>query len=202
MMITEPKPGTPAEVLEHVGVKGMHWGIRKQRQIGDIATKGLGITTTGSRERSAARASAKAAKTPLTSAQRAHRKQVAKRVAIGVGITATAAGAIYVGYRLNKSGKISLPHQNRHPAVIKGLMEKHGSVKMSKRETQTALKMVKNDLKFQKSVNDVLSRAPRSGTKATAKAVTDAFNKGHRQGILSTRGEVFSKIGPQLEKRR
>lgn len=194
-MITEPKPGSPEEVLAHFGKKGMKWGVRKQRQVGDIATKGLGITTTGSRERSAA-------KTPLTSAQRAHRKQVVKRAAISVGVVAAVAGTAYVGYKLNQSGKISLPHQNRHPSEIKALMTKHGSVRMSKRETATALKIAKNDLRYQKSVNDVLSRTPMSGTKAAAKAVTDAFNKGHQQGRMSSRGDVFSKIGPQLEKRR
>ena len=30
MQISVEKPGSPAEVLEHFGTKGMHWGVRKQ----------------------------------------------------------------------------------------------------------------------------------------------------------------------------
>lgn len=29
MQVSVEKPGSPAEILEHHGVKGMHWGIRK-----------------------------------------------------------------------------------------------------------------------------------------------------------------------------
>ena len=32
MLVSTEKPGSPAEVLEHVGVKGMHWGIRKKEE--------------------------------------------------------------------------------------------------------------------------------------------------------------------------
>ena len=31
-MFTQEKPGSPAEMLEHFGVKGMHWGERKARE--------------------------------------------------------------------------------------------------------------------------------------------------------------------------
>lgn len=41
-------------VLIHYGKLGMKWGVRSNR-VGDTALGGLGITTTGGRERSAAR---------------------------------------------------------------------------------------------------------------------------------------------------
>ena len=79
-MISVEKPGSPAEMLEHFGVKGQKWGVRK--------------------------AVVKVAGTP--GAQREHRKKIAKRVAIGIGVAAVVVGTAYVAYRLNKSGKLPI----------------------------------------------------------------------------------------------
>ena len=84
-MISVEKPGSPAEVLEHIGVKGMHWGVRKER------------TSTSKPKTSAELAT-----------QHEHRKQVAKKVAIGVGALAVVAGTAYVGYKLHQNGKLPL----------------------------------------------------------------------------------------------
>jgi hypothetical protein len=35
MLVSVEKPGSPKEVLEHVGVKGMRWGVRKERETSD-----------------------------------------------------------------------------------------------------------------------------------------------------------------------
>jgi hypothetical protein len=43
------------EFLEHVGVKGMKWGVRKDHAVDTFVSRGLGISTTGNRERAAAR---------------------------------------------------------------------------------------------------------------------------------------------------
>lgn len=49
-------------ILEHVGVKGMKWGVRRYRErAGDIAVGGLGISTTGSRARASSRGTKKKA---------------------------------------------------------------------------------------------------------------------------------------------
>ena len=84
-MISVEKPGSPAEILEHHGIKGMRWGVRSSR-------------TSASSPKSSAE----------KSAQTAHRKQVAKKVAIGVGVTVAVVGTAYVAYRLNKSGKLPI----------------------------------------------------------------------------------------------
>ena len=84
-MISVEKPGSPAEMVEHFGTKGMKWGVKK--------------------------AVVKVAGTP--GAQREHRKKIAKRVAIGVGVAAVVVGTAYVGYRLNKAGKLPLSSVRR-----------------------------------------------------------------------------------------
>jgi hypothetical protein len=114
MLVSVEKPGSPAEVLEHVGVKGMHWGVRKQR-------------TSTSRPKTAAE----------LAAQHEHRKQVAKKVAIGVGVLAVVAGTAYVGYRLHKSGKLPLssikPKTNSKAAPeVKKIVEQTDIIHLSR----------------------------------------------------------------------
>jgi hypothetical protein len=40
-MISVEKPGSPSEILEHVGVKGMKWGVQKARTTGSAAGAGV-----------------------------------------------------------------------------------------------------------------------------------------------------------------
>lgn len=78
MRVSLEKPGTPEEVvaLSHHGVKGMHWGVRKDR------------TNKTDAQRSA------------------RRRSTAKKVAIGVGSATVAVGAAYLAYKLNQSGHL------------------------------------------------------------------------------------------------
>lgn len=69
----------PEESLAHFGVKGMRWGKRK---------------TESSSE-----------KTPRTNAQK---KEIAKNVAIGTGVLIAAAGAAYLGHKLNQNGSVKM----------------------------------------------------------------------------------------------
>ena len=57
------------DYLAHYGVKGMKWGVRKDRK--------------------------RSSRQPRTEEQKAKRKQVAKKVAIGVGSAAVVAGGAY-----------------------------------------------------------------------------------------------------------
>ena len=41
MLVSVEKPGSPAEVLEHFGTKGMRWGVRKAEDV-SIGTKRVG----------------------------------------------------------------------------------------------------------------------------------------------------------------
>lgn len=81
MIVSLEKPGTPSELV-HFGIKGMKWGVRKER-------------------------------TPAEQVKYAHRKQVAKKVAIGVSVAALVVGTAYVGYRLKKSGKLPISSLRR-----------------------------------------------------------------------------------------
>jgi hypothetical protein len=77
------KPGTPRELV-HFGVKGMHWGIRRDYQ-------GLG----------------RRSRTPASQAKYERRKKIAKRVAIGVGAAGLiAAGAVFIAHTLKQSGHV------------------------------------------------------------------------------------------------
>jgi hypothetical protein len=71
------------EFFSHYGVKGMHWGVRK--------IENSGTNTSRSAEETSA-----------------IRKARAKKVAIGAGVLAVAAGTAYVGYTLHKNGKLPL----------------------------------------------------------------------------------------------
>jgi hypothetical protein len=79
-VISTEKPGTPSELV-HVGVKGMKWGVRKQQ-----------IKTFRAEHK-------------LTPKQ----KSIAKKIAIGVGVSVVAVGAAFVAYKLsqNRSASIS-----------------------------------------------------------------------------------------------
>lgn len=67
--------------LAHFGVKGMKWGVRKERPSGAD---------------------------PTAEAKSAHRKEVAKKVAIGTGILVVAAGAAYATYAMSKHGSLPI----------------------------------------------------------------------------------------------
>ena len=91
MIVSVEKPGTPAELV-HVGVKGMKWGVRKQR-------KTTGSKTTGKEE-------------PFWTPQR---KSTAKKVAIATAALVVVAGAAYVAYKLHQNGKLPLSSAKLSP---------------------------------------------------------------------------------------
>lgn len=72
------------ELLAHHGVKGMKWGVRKTRE--------------------------ETNKSPRFTP---HQKEVAKKVAIGAGVLALAAGAAYVTYTMHKSGHMPISDVKR-----------------------------------------------------------------------------------------
>lgn len=72
---------SPGEALQHFGVKGMRWGVRKEE------------TTSSPENRT------------LTSQEK---KARAKKVAIGAGVLVAVAGAAFVAYKLHQSGHLSL----------------------------------------------------------------------------------------------
>ena len=91
---------SPGEALTHFGVKGMHWGVRKERE------------TAGSKP-----------KKSMTSEEKRAR---AKKVALGVGVLLAVAGTAFVAYKLNQSGNLpvsSLRKTKPTPAVKKILQE-------------------------------------------------------------------------------
>jgi hypothetical protein len=79
-MLVADKPQLNEDLLVHFGVKGMHWGVRRDRE-------------TGGRSGGAA---------PTRS-----KKAIVKKVAIGVGI---AAGVAATAYILSKRGGTKVPH--------------------------------------------------------------------------------------------
>lgn len=89
--------------LYHHGVKGMHWGIRRY-QNADGSLKPAGAKRYGNGEVSAKKATRKA-KTEMTDEERAARnakiKSTAKKVAIGVGVTALVAAGTYAAVKYN-----------------------------------------------------------------------------------------------------
>lgn len=95
MLVSVEKPGSPEEVLEHVGVKGMRWGVRKERN-----------------------SSSKPKTSVELAAQKEHRKQVAKRVAIGVGVLTVVAGTAFVAYKLNQNGKLPISSLKKKPPSV------------------------------------------------------------------------------------
>lgn len=103
MKVDLEKPGTPDELV-HFGKKGMKWGVRNTQRVGDtVVSRGLGISTTGNRARSAARTAAASSKTPRAP------MSTKKKVAIGVGVgVAVVGGAVVAGHILGSRGKIRI----------------------------------------------------------------------------------------------
>ena len=54
-MISVEKPGSPSEILEHAGVKGMKWGVQKARTTGSAVGAGVTRKVAGVRAARAAR---------------------------------------------------------------------------------------------------------------------------------------------------
>ena len=40
MLVSVEKPGSPAELVEHHGIKGMHWGVRKEQDVSNGKSSG------------------------------------------------------------------------------------------------------------------------------------------------------------------
>ena len=89
------------EALKHFGVKGMHWGVRKEQE----------STSDGSGS----------AKDPLLSPRQ---KKIAKNVALGVGALVLVAGAAVVAHELNKNGKLPLKSISGQAAKGKEAVQK------------------------------------------------------------------------------
>jgi len=123
-MISIEKPGSPEEVLEHLGVKGMRWGVRKAVDTA-IGTKTAGRKPSSYKKKTGppaitktkawkgwskvvqknvdahnARVSRRAAKPPMSTK---------KKVAIGVGVgVAVVGGAAIAGHILGSRGKLRI----------------------------------------------------------------------------------------------
>jgi hypothetical protein len=116
MKISVEKPGSPEDILEHFGAKGMKWGVRKEQ-----ATSGSGPTVKKG-------------------------MSTKKKVAIGVGVGVAVAGSAFVAHKLKQSGHLPVsPLSNRHPMEVKKLLQEHGDVKLSSREWKRYSRMVAAD---------------------------------------------------------
>lgn len=105
-MVVGEKPGSPAEVLEHVGVKGMHWGVRKESTSSGTAKKKPRISS-----------------------------DTKKKIAFTAAEAIVVVGAAYTLHRLHKAGKLPAnPLSNRHPSVVRDLLRKNENTKFSRRE--------------------------------------------------------------------
>jgi hypothetical protein len=100
-VISVEKPGSPEEILEHVGVKGMKWGVRNRREAVNTAknVKNLNkvlITKTP-------KAIGTSVKTNIGDMSKK------KKIAIGVGVgVAVVAGSVIAGHVLGSRGKIRI----------------------------------------------------------------------------------------------
>lgn len=119
-MITTEKPGTPEELL-HYGVKGMKWGVRKERSASDQARS-------------------------------ARRKATAKKVAIGVGVTAVVLGSAYVAYKLSSNS--SAP-----TGIARSLAARQAQIDLGKKHVgQLTEAQWNHKIKMQRSTTDLMSR--------------------------------------------
>lgn len=82
---------SPEDALAHFGVKGMKWGVRKDKITGE--------------ER------------PLTPEERASRN---KKIAIGIGVLTVAAGLAYTGYAMNNRGSLPVSSVKNSDVVNAG----------------------------------------------------------------------------------
>lgn len=94
MIVPLEKPGSPEELV-HFGIKGMKWGVRKAHSGSDKPKTANEIAI-----------------------QKAHRKQLAKKVAIGTGALLVVAGTAYVGYKLHQSGHLPLSKVKRSSVPV------------------------------------------------------------------------------------
>lgn len=98
MLVSVKKPGTPAELV-HFGIKGMKWGVRRER------------TSSGS-----------------TGIKKPWSKKKKIAVGVGVG-AAILAGAVVAGVILKRSGKLPVsPLSNRHPHEVQRILDQGGKV--------------------------------------------------------------------------
>lgn len=89
-----------SDVIEHFGVKGMRWGVRKKRDTPPI-------------------------KNDITSEQKVRRRLVAKRVAIGAAVLAAAGLAVYGGYQYQNYNAVSSQIKNRVGSGFAGRLAKN-----------------------------------------------------------------------------
>lgn len=104
---------SPGEALAHYGTKGMKWGVRKQEE----NTK---------RER--------------TPEEQARRNARIKKMLIGVGVLTAVAGAAFVAYKLNQSGKLPMSSIRKAakptPAVKKVIQEPTDIIHLTRGKTK------------------------------------------------------------------
>lgn len=93
------KPSLEELALTHFGVKGMKWGVRKERD------------SSGSSELAPR----------YTSAEK---KAIAKKVAIGAGVLVAVAGAAVVAHQLHKNGKLKVGTAAKATSVGKQAVDK------------------------------------------------------------------------------
>jgi len=145
--------------LEHFGVKGMQWGVRRQR-VGDaILEKGFAIGTPGSRARSAERAKA---------AQKVTVKSKGKKIKTsgGKGVSAhpDALRAHRVGQVVKKSGTKSVSNEDLQAYARRLQIEQNVSRLHSSNRTSAGSKVSKMILKQagNKAIEEVLNASTRS----------------------------------------
>ena len=152
-MISVEKPGSPEEVLEHFGKKGMKWGVHKA-VIKSGAFKRLSKASEANVQRYNARQTAKRERKQARDLQKGI---TAKKVVIGVGVGIVATGAVYTAYKMKQNGNLKLssvtmgskkrPMDARITEQIKGLQAalKHPDVSPEgKQEARELIEMLKS----------------------------------------------------------
>jgi hypothetical protein len=172
-------PENVDDIIAHYGKKGMKWGVRSNR-VGDaVVSRGFGITTTGSRERSAERSAKKKVPQPVTVSDK--KKKIKTSGGKGHPAHPDAVRARTLGQVGKKSGLKSLSNQDLQAYAHRLQLEQNVS-RLNYNEKSAPSRFVSTLLGRQGS-----ALARETSKTAGAKAGKAALNKATRRSIRVAR---------------